>query len=63
MKLDIKPYNPVEQILFNYEELRAEITQKTEIYKTLVYTDENIKSAKADKATLNKLKKALNDEA
>ena len=62
MKLDIKPYNPVEQILFNYEELKTEIQAKAETYKTLVYTDENIKEAKADKAALNKLKKALNDE-
>ena len=32
------------------------------MYTNLVYTDEQIKEAKTDKASLNKLKKALNDE-
>ena len=32
------------------------------MYETLVYTDDQIKEAKADKANLNRLKKALNDE-
>ena len=31
-------------------------------YETLVYTDDQVKDAKADRATLNKLKKTLNDE-
>ena len=31
------------------------------MYKSLVYTDENIKEAKADRAALNKFSKALND--
>lgn len=62
MEFKMKPYNPVEQILFNYEELKAEIQEKAAMYATLVYTDETIKEAKADKANLNKLKKALNDE-
>lgn len=50
------------QILFNYEELKQELTEKVSMYETLVYTDDEIKQAKADKANLNKLKKALNDE-
>lgn len=51
-----------ESIDFNYEELKAELSEKVQKYETLVYTDEQIKDAKADRATLNKLKKALTDE-
>ena len=47
---------------FNYEELKAEIEEKAKIYEAMVYTDENISDAKSDRATLNKLKTALNDE-
>lgn len=55
-------YQLPEAILFNYEELKQELTEKVSMYETLVYTDDQIKEAKADKAALNKLKKALNDE-
>ena len=50
------------EIAFNYEELKAEITEKAEIYASLVYTDATISEAKTDRANLNRLKKALNDE-
>lgn len=62
MELKVTEPKLPEQILFNYEELKTELTAKVEKYKTLVYTDQEIKQAKADKASLNKLKKALNDE-
>lgn len=62
MELLVREYQRPESILFNYEELKAEITEKTKMYETLVYTDDQIKDAKADKAKLNKLKKTLNDE-
>ena len=62
MELLVSEYQRPESILFNYEELKAEITEKTKMYETLVYTDDQIKDAKADKAKLNKLKKTLNDE-
>lgn len=55
-------YQLPEQILFNYEELKAELTEKVSMYETMVYTDDQIKEAKKDKANLNKLKNALNDE-
>lgn len=51
-----------EPIIFNYDELKAEITEKAKVYETLVYTEENVKDAKEDRAKLNKLKTALNDE-
>lgn len=62
MELKMNDYQLPEQILFNYEELKQELTEKVSMYETLVYTDDQIKEAKADKANLNKLKKALNDE-
>ena len=62
MELKVNEYQLPEQILYNYEELKAELTEKVQHYETLVYTDDQIKEAKADRATLNKLKKALSDE-
>lgn len=62
MELRMNEYQLPEKILFNYEELKQELTEKVSMYETLVYTDENIKEAKNDRANLNKLKKALNDE-
>lgn len=49
-------------ITFNYEELKSELLQKVSVYETVVYTEDQVKSAKADRAALNRLKKALNDE-
>lgn len=62
MQLKMSDYQLPEKILFNYDELKQELLEKVSMYETLVYTDEQIKDAKADKAALNKLKKALNDE-
>ena len=62
MELRVNEVAIPEKIDFNYEELKAELTSKVSFYETLVYTDDQIKDAKADKANLNKLKKALNDE-
>ena len=62
MELKIEEIALPEQITFNYEELKQELTAKVEMYTNLVYTDEQIQEAKKDKANLNKLKKALNDE-
>ena len=62
MQFEIKPYTVPDQIEFNYEELKKELVEKTEMYKTMVYTEEQIKEAKADRALLNKTRTALNDE-
>ena len=62
MELKIQDYKLPEKIAFNFEELKYELQEKVSMYEALVYTDEQIKQAKADKANLNKLKKALNDE-
>ena len=62
MELKITKYEQPQSIEFNYEELKRELSEKVKSYETLVYTDDQIKSAKSDRASLNKLKKALNDE-
>lgn len=62
MELKINEVQLPEPITFNYEELKKELTEKVSLYENLFYADEQIKEAKADKANLNKLKKALNDE-
>lgn len=51
-----------EQITWNYDEIKAELTQKIQHYETLAYTEDQIQEAKKDRANLNKLKAALNDE-
>lgn len=62
MELKVNEVSIPEQITFNYDELKRDLIDKVSTYETLVYTDDQIKQAKADKANLNKLKKALNDE-
>jgi len=62
MELKMQDFQLPENIQFNYEELKQELSEKVSLYETLVYSDEQIKEAKTDKANLNKLKKALNDE-
>ena len=62
MELRIEPYSAPEPIVFNYEELKTLVAQTTARYETMVYTGDQIKDAKADRANLNRLKKALNDE-
>ena len=62
MELKIDEVQVPEAIGFNYEEIKQGLIEKVETYKTIVYTDKEIKQAKADKADLNRLKKALNDE-
>lgn len=46
-------------IEFNYEDLKREIAEKVQHYANLVYTEEQIGDAKADRANLRKFKEAL----
>jgi hypothetical protein len=62
MELKINEIMIPERIDFNFEELKSELSQQVEKYRDLVYTDEQMKECKADKAALNRLKKALNEE-
>lgn len=62
MELKIKEITFPEVIEFNFDELKQEIESRVSMYTNLVYTDEQIKQAKSDRANLNKFVKALSDE-
>lgn len=53
--------NVPEKIEFNFEELKNEISERLTYYENLVVTEDKIKEAKSDKATLNKLIKAIDE--
>lgn len=62
--MELKIYNPQEDgflqsIDWNFEDLKTEIAQKSNEYMNLVYSDDQIKEAKKDRAALNKLISAL----
>ena len=46
---------------WDLDELKTELKRGLDAYAGLVYTDENIKDAKSDRATLNKVKKVIDD--
>lgn len=62
MELKIEQFNVPAVIGFNFDELKSEVTEKTAAYVTMVYTPEQIKEAKADRAALNKFVQALENE-
>ena len=62
--MELKIYNPTEDgfvkaIEWNHEEIKAEVAEKMKEYASLVYTEDQIKEAKADRAKLNKFVQAL----
>lgn len=63
--MEFKLINPknengfIQAIEFNFEELKAELSTKLENYNNLTYTEETIKTAKEDRAGLNKFKEAI----
>lgn len=65
-KMEFRLINPTEKgfiqtIKWNKEELEAAVRGKIAPYQNVVYTEDNIKQAKADRAELNKLKKAIDE--
>lgn len=48
-------------IAFNYEEIKETLSSNMETYKSLQVTDDNLQDRKKDKATLNQLKKDLDE--
>lgn len=65
--MELKIYNPregdfIQQIEWNFDELKKEITVRASEYVDLVYSDDQIKEAKKDRADMNKFKKALDDK-
>lgn len=47
---------------WDFDRIKAELEQALSVYKTAVYTDDNIKIAKDDKAKLNKAKTFVEDQ-
>lgn len=65
--LELKILSPqedgfVREIEWNHEEIKAGIAAMMEDYRGLVFTENTIKEAKQDRANLNKLKAAFEDE-
>lgn len=62
MELKIEEYQLPAELTFNFDELKTELQAKAKEYEVMTYTEEQLTEAKKDRASLNKLKKALNDE-
>lgn len=65
--MELKIYNPqadgfLKAIDWNFEELKEEITKKSSDYLNLVYSDDQIKDAKQDRANLRKLVTAIENK-
>lgn len=65
-KMEFRLINPTEdgflkRIQWNKEELEAAVRAKIASYENVVYTEDNIKAAKSDRADLNKLIKAIEE--
>lgn len=64
--MEFRLINPTEDgflrvIKWNKEELETAVRQKIASYENVVYTGDNLKQAKADRAELNKLTKAIEE--
>lgn len=65
--MELQIYSPekdgfLEEIKWNNEELKAEVASKVKEYEGLVYTPDQMKEAKKDRADLRKFRTALEDE-
>ena len=63
-EMELKIYSPTEDgfikaIEWNHEEIKKEVAEKVSYYANLVYTDDQIRDAKNDRAKLNKFVQAL----
>ena len=62
MEFKITAFQRPAEITFNYEELEKELAAKTQEYASIVYSEDQMKEAKADRALLRKLKDAIDSE-
>ena len=63
MNFELKIQAPQNKpVVWNFAELRADLETALADYQSRVYTEDTIAEAKEDRAKLNKLKKAINDE-
>lgn len=63
MNFELKIQAPKNKpVVWNYDSLKSDLTTALADYQSRVYTEDTIAEAKEDRAKLNKLKKAINDE-
>lgn len=62
MELQILEYQSPGKIKFNYDDLKTALVSEMEKRKDTVYTAEEIPAAKKDRADMNRLERALNEE-
>jgi len=55
-QVEVEEIRPIE---FNHTEIKAELAERLTHYNSLVYAESDIRAAKADRATLNKFKEAI----
>lgn len=61
MSTDLAVVMPKE-FVFNFDELKAELTERLHHYNTMIVTEEGVREAKEDLAKLRKLKEAMEGE-
>lgn len=62
LKLEVVPFEPIKEISFNKAELEDRLKVYLKKYEGLIVTKDMAAEIKKERANLNKLKKALNDE-
>lgn len=62
MELQVSEITALQPVTFNYDELKAQLTEKIDTYKNRVYSEADMPIARKDRATLHKLSKAFSDE-
>lgn len=65
--MELEIYSPskdgfMQEITWNHEEIKREVAEKVKRYATIVYTEEQIKDAKADRAKLRKFVDVLDSK-
>lgn len=60
-ELQVMQLENTEIASWDFEKIKGQIQDRLDVYKNIVYTDDNIKSAKEDRSTLNKAKKVIED--
>ena len=62
LELKIVPYQKPPEIVFNHEEIERELKERIALYGNTVYSEDQIRQAKSDRALLRKFQDAINDE-
>ena len=60
-ELQIVKYENTDISTWNIDQIKEQLAKELEYYTDVVYTDDSFKSAKEDRAVLNKAKKVIDD--